>query len=214
MNTNLKIPALCAGLLLLTGLHLPAQVLSTEGGLLGRFYVGADYTHQHFTGEAAGRTRGGSAMVNFPYTATLDLGFAYDYAHLAGTGDGATTNAFTASVLTHNQTEYGKGYFAAGLGHAWDNVRQFGVSERDNNAFWMVRIGYEMPFGPKMAVNAGVGYTDTFGRGLYRMGVVQYRLEANRWFSNVVAGVISASYQQVSKAPNALYYTAGLRWSF
>jgi hypothetical protein len=88
------------------------------------------------------------------------------------------------------------------------------VLTRDNNAFWAVRAGYEVPVGEHTAINAGIGFSDAFDNSDARNQVLRYSVEANHWFSRGVAGVASASYHQIKDAPDAVVYTLGLRFAF
>jgi hypothetical protein len=140
------------------------------------------------------------------------LAFGYNYSDAeGGPGYSAIGKGLSGSYVVHEGTQYGKGYFAATLGHGWNRVKVAGVEVRDNHAYWGVRAGYEMPLGRSTAVNAGVGYTDPFEGG---NSLLRYYVEGNHWFSRELAGVISVSYKQFNKAPDALSYTAGLRWTF
>lgn len=84
----------------------------------------------------------------------------------------------------------------------------------DNGAFWGVRAGYEIPLGWRTALNAGVGYADAFSSANSRAQVWRYYVEGNHWFSRDVAGILGVSYRQLKASPDALSYTAGLRWAF
>ncbi len=190
-----------------------AQSAAAESGLIGKRYAGADFTYDHFTGSSLDHAMGATARVNVPFSQAVDLGLSYSYVDATGANASATDRALAASWLTHRPTEYGTGYFGASLGHAWHRLGG-PAARRDNGAFWGVRAGYEFSVAPRTALNAGLGFSDAFDQDNARGQVVRASLEANHWFSAEVAGVVSASYAHVRKAPDSITYTAGLRWAF
>jgi hypothetical protein len=197
---------------LLPAASLCAQTAAGEPGLIGKRYAGADYTYDHYTGSTLDHAHGVGGLVNLPVAANGDLGFGYSYADAeGGTSYGAISKALSGSYLVHEDTEYGRGYFAATLGHGWDRVTVAGVEQRDNRSFWGVRAGYEIRAGRHTAINAGIGFSDAFSDGASQ---TRYYVEANHWFSHDLAGVLSAAYKQISKSPDAVAYTFGLRWAF
>jgi hypothetical protein len=213
MKNPIRILAtLSAGWLLAGTAH--AQMLQAQPGLLGREYVGADFTYTDYTGSRLEKARGGSAEFNQPLSAKFDAGFGYDYVRTTATNYSVNGNAVRASLLTYNHTEYGKAYFAGTLGHAWDRIKVPGAATRENGAFWAVRAGYEVPVTDRTAINAGLGYTDAFNGRTTRNETIEYRIEANHWFAPTLAGVVSGAYRQIKRLPDAGVYTIGLRWTY
>jgi hypothetical protein len=213
MNSLLRITIAITAGALLPAASLSAQSVAGEPGLIGKRYAGADYTYDHFNGSTIDHTHGVAGFVNLPVAANGDVGFGYSYADTAGStsGYGAIAKGLSGSYLVHEQTPYGRGYFAATLGHNWERVTTAGVEQRDNRSFWGVRAGYEMPLGRVTALNAGISYSDAFKDGA---SLTRYYVEANHWFSRDIAGVLSAAYKQIGKSPDAVAYTFGLRWAF
>ena len=211
MHSSQKVFCFAAALLLSTG-RLPAQPIPTPtAGLIGHRQAGIDLTYDDYNSAATRYTIGTAATVNQPINGKIDLSFGYDLSHTTESDHGLNHNALHATVLTYQPTEYGNAYFAGTLGQRWDRLKTFGVLSRDDDAFWALSTGYEVPLGDVTAINAGLAYRANF-RG--NKTTLQYRLEANHWFSSGFAGVVSASYNQVNKAPDTLLYTAGLRWAF
>lgn len=192
----------------------PVLAQSSEAGFIGRRVAGVEYAHTEYTGSRLSRAQGFTIEGHGPVSATFDAGLGYDYADVKGNGASVSAKAIRASLLTYNRNEYGKAYFAAQLGHAWDRINSVAGSVRDDGAFWGVRAGYEVPFAPRSAFDAGIGYTDAFNGGSYRNQTVEFRLAANHWFTPQVAGVASVAYRQIKRLPDASVYTAGLRWAF
>ena len=212
-SPNRTLAAVTAALLCVVA-HASAQSMNSEAGLLGKNHAGVDFTYVDHTGSKLDKARGASADFNVPVSARFDIGFAYDYTYVSGDNYSVSGSAVSASLLTYNRTEYGKAYFSGAIGHAWDKVKTPGTSTRENGAIWAVRAGYEVPVADRTAVNAGLGFSDAFNGRSTRNPTLEFRLEANHWFSSAVAGVISAAYQQIKRTPDAALYTAGLRWTF
>jgi hypothetical protein len=84
----------------------------------------------------------------------------------------------------------------------------------DNGVTWGLRAGYEIAVARRTAINAGVAYTDAFDRQNTRAQAWRFYAEANHWFSSDFAGVLSLSYRQLKASPDAISYTAGVRWGF
>ena len=213
MTLRLKLLVAAISGLLVSGAIAHAQSMN-EPGLIGKQYFGADYTYDHFNGDTVEHAHGVGGIVNVPASRAFDLTLAYNWVDGSGPGYDQVDKILAGSVLTHRKTEYGTGYFAATIGHSWHSLDVRNVGTRDNGAFWGVRAGYEIPVGRSTAINAGLGYSHSFDNGLKRNQALRYYAEANHWFSPVVAGVVSASYKQIKQAPDAVGFTAGLRWNF
>jgi hypothetical protein len=212
MNSSLRIAVIITAGALLPAASALAQTVAGEPGLIGKRYAGGDYSYDHYSGSSIDHAHGVAGFVNLPVTPKADVGFAYTYSDAEGGPNyGAIGKGLSGSFLVHEPTPYGRGYFAATLGHGWNRVTTAGIERRDNRAFWGVRAGYEIPMGRSTALNAGISYSDPFKDG---SSLMRYYVEANHWFSRELAGVISASYKQIQKSPDAVSYTAGLRWAF
>jgi hypothetical protein len=211
-NSPLRIAIAITAGVLCSAASAVAQAMSGEPGLIGKRYAGADYTYDNFHDSALDHAHGVTGVVNLPVNRSGDVAFSYAYSDAeGGPGYSAIGKGLTAAYVVHERTEYGTGYFAASLGHGWERVKVAGIEQRDNRTNWGVRAGYEMPVGRATALNAGISYTDAFKDGA---SLTRYYVEANHWFSRELAGVISASYKQIQKSPDAVSYTAGLRWAF
>lgn len=209
MNST-KPVVLFVAALLLGASGLQAQLTpNAEAGLIGRRYAGFDFTYDRYNSDVIDYTFGADARTNLPLNDKLDLTFGYDLAHTNDSDHGLNHNALHATLLTYRRNEYGNAYFAGTLGQAWNRVKTFGVLARDDDAFWALTTGYEIPVGAVTAINLGLSYRDAF-RG--NRATLQYRAEANHWFSSDFAGVVSASYNQIKNAPDTLLFTAGVRW--
>lgn len=203
--------AVAAAALLLGSNGLQAQLTpSAEAGLIGRRYAGFDFTYDRYNSDVIGYTFGADGAGNLPLNDTIDLSFGYDLSHTNGSDHGLNHNALHATLLTYRRSEYGNAYFAGTLGQRWDRVKTFGVVAQDNDSFWALATGYEIPVGAVTAINLGFTYRDAF-RG--NRTTLQYRAEANHWFSSEIAGVASASYNQIKNAPDTLLFTVGVRWA-
>lgn len=214
MKLTMRMPATIAATLLILHTSLAAQTMNSEAGLIGKRHAGADLTYIDHTGSKLDKARGASADFNVPLSGKVDFGLAYDYSYGSGQNYSVSGSALSASLLTYNRTEHGKAYFSGAVGHAWDRVKVPGMSARENGAIWAVRAGYEVPVAERTAVNAGLGYSDAFNGRTTRNQTLEFKVEANHWFSSAVAGVLSAAYQQIKRTPDAALYTAGLRWTF
>jgi hypothetical protein len=211
MNSTHKILAVLTGALLL-GSSVFAQSGASEAGLIGKRYAGADLGYDHYRSSVLDRGFGGTAIVNAPFNASIDASLAFSPAHISGNGYSANDNNLSATVLTFNRTPEGKAYFSATLGHRWNSVSNAGVDTSDNGAFWGIAAGYEVPISQLTAFNVGLGYSSPFtSSGRHTLS---YRVEVNHWLTGRVAGVVSAAYKQINHSPDALSYTAGLRWLF
>lgn len=193
---------------------LSATAAAAEAGLIGKRYAGPDFTYDHFSGSAVDKAFGAAAEANVPLAPAFDLNVRYAYSDATGDNYDAIEKRLGASILTHRLTEYGTAYFAATLGHSWRNVDVFSVGRRENGGFWGVRAGYEIPVGRQTAIDAGLGYVDSFERANTSAQVLRYQVSGNHWFSRDFAGVLSVAYSQIKSAPDAISYTAGLRWAF
>jgi hypothetical protein len=200
--------------LVLGSTSLLAQAATGEAGLIGKRYAGADFSYDNYSGSGLDETMGATAVVNLPVTRSLDLNVGYSYFDTSGTRFNAIDKALSASLLTHQHTEYGTGYFAGTVGHGWNRLNRPGFDGNENGAFWGVRAGYEMRVAARTAVNLGVGFTDAFDSDNTRAQVLRYSAEVSRWFSRELAGVASVSYRQIKSSPDAVSYTLGLRWGF
>ena len=212
MNSPLRIAIAITAGILFSASSVFAQAVAGEPGLIGKRHAGGDYSYDHYSGSSIDHAHGVAGFVNLPVAANGDVNFGYSYSDAeGGPGYSAIGKGLNGSYIVHERTPYGTGYFGATLGHGWDRVKVAGVEQRDNRVYWGARAGYEMPMGRSTAVNLGVSYTDAFrdGSSLWR-----YYAEANHWFSRELAGVISASYKQIQKSPDAVSYSAGLRWTF
>lgn len=213
MNSRLTIITILAGAGALTlGFHrLPAQATSSpEAGLIGRRQAGFDFAYERYDGGVFDYTFGISPSVNLPLNRKFDLSVGYDLSHTTESDHVLNHNALRATILTCQRGEYGNAYFSGTLIQNWDRVKTFGVLARDHDIGWACSTGYEIPLGTVTAVNAGLTYRDAF-RGHHT--TLQYRLEANHWFTRDFAGAVSASYNQITKAPDSLLYTLGVRWA-
>lgn len=211
-SSRLHIARLLAGACLL--LSLVAPLGAAETGLIGKRYAGPDFSYDHFSGSRVDKALGAAAEANVPLSPVFDLNLRYSYVDASGDSYDGLEKRLGASLLTHRLTEYGTAYFAATLGHAWQSADVLGVSSRNNSAFWGVRAGYEIPVGTRTAINAGLGYVDSFERDDTSAQVLRYAVEGNHWFSRDLAGVLTVAYRQIKAAPDAVSYTAGLRWAF
>jgi hypothetical protein len=215
MKSSIRLLAAVVAGALFLGTNAFAQGMRSEAGLLGKSHAGFDFTYVDHTGSKLNKARGASADFNVPVNAKVDFGFAYDYSYVSGQNYSVTGSALSASLLTFNRTEYGKTYLVGSLGHAWDRVKMpGGFSGRENGALWALRAGCETPLSNQTAVNASLGFADAFNGRTTRNPTLEFRVEANHWFSPEVAGVLSAAYQQIKRMPDAALYTAGLRWAF
>lgn len=196
------------------GLSLLSAASAAEAGLIGKRYAGPDFTYDHFTGSTVDRALGAAAEVNLPVAQAFDFNLRYSYADAAGDNYDAIEKRLGASILTHRHTEYGTAYFAGTLGHLWQSVDVLGVGARENGGFWGVRAGYEITVARSTAIDAGIGYSDTFENRNRSGRELRYYVAANHWFSSDLAGVVSAAYRQIRSAPDMVSYTAGLRWAF
>lgn len=196
------------------GLSLLSPLAAAEAGLIGKRYAGPDFTYDHFSGSALDKAFGAAAEANLPVASAFDLNFRYSYTDATGDNYDALEKRLSATVLTHRATEYGTAYFATTLGHSWQSADVLGVGSRNNSAFWGVRAGYEIPVARGTSLNAGLGYSDSFERENVSAQVLRYYIEANHWFSRDLAGVVGFAYRQIKAAPDALSYSAGLRWAF
>ena len=214
MTSRIRLLATFAATAVLAGPTVSAQALKSESGLLGKAHVGVEFAYVDHTGSKLDKARGATADFNVPVNGRLDFGLAYDYSYVSGQNYSVSGNALSASLLTYNRTEYGKAYLLGAIGHAWDHVKVPGLSSRDNGAIWAVRAGYEVPVADRTAVNAGLGFADAFNGRTTRNPTLEYRVEANHWLSDNMAGVISAAYRQIKRMPDAAVYTIGLRWTY
>lgn len=205
---------IAATLALLLCLQLQARAAPLEGGLLGRRYAGLDFTYDHFTTSRIDKALGVAGALNLPVASNYDFGLSYAYADASGTNYDALDKTLGLSLVVHEPTEYGRGYFGATLGHSWHHLDTSLAGGRDNGAFWGVRAGCEIPFGRHTALNAGLAYTDSFDHSLQRNRQLRYFAEASRWLTREIAGVVSVSYRQIKDAPDAVAFTLGARLAF
>jgi hypothetical protein len=209
--TKLWVTIVAAGVLL--GTPSVAQDINAKGGLLGKRYAGADFTYADYKSETFDDSQSGSAIFNTPVSPRHDFSVVYDYTYTSGQSQSIKGNSISLGWLAFNRSEYGKAYFGATLGHAWDEVKTPSSSKREKDGIWSARIGLEVPFNDQTAVNCSIGYLDGFDSQI-RQGTVEYRLEGSYWLSARVAGVVSAAYHQVKQAPDAGLYRVGLRFGF
>ena len=213
MNSSHRLVSTLAVVAGLLAANLGAQTAAGEPGLLGKRYAGADFTYDQFTGSSIDQAMGTAAIVNLPVSRAFDVMVGYSYLDTSGASYGAIDKTLSASLVTHQATEYGTGYFAATLGHAWNNVGGLRPLH-DNSLRWGLRAGYEIAIGSRTAVNLGVGYTEAFDRKDERAKVLRGSAELNHWFSREFAGVVSVGYKVIRDFPDAVTYSAGLRWGF
>ncbi len=214
MNSQSRIVAVAAAFLLFLSADVVAAPATSEAGLIGKPYAGVDFTYFDYSGSRYDQAPGGSAKFNVPLSPKYDLGFSYDYSDVSGDQLSLSKHAASLSLLTYNRNEYGRAYFSGSIGHAWDRVTLAGVSDRDNGMIWSVRAGYEVPMGERTAVNAGIGYADSFDSRTARNDTIDFRVEASHWLNRNLAGIVSGSYHQIKDAPDAILYTIGLRWLY
>lgn len=195
-------------------LSASAPAVAAEAGLIGKRHAGADFTYDHFSGASVDKAFGAAAEVNLPLATAYDLNVRYGYTDATGDNYDALEKRLGVSLLTHRLTEWGTAYFGGTLGHAWRSTDALGIGTRDNSAFWGARAGYEVPVGRHAAIDAGIGYTDSFERANTSAQVLSYGVSANRWFSSDLAGVLGVTYRQIKAAPDSILYRAGLRWAF
>jgi hypothetical protein len=212
MNSTRPLVPLAA-LALLLAAPLVGQTSVDSAGLLGKRYVGADFTYDQFLRSSLDQAMGASAVVNLPVAAALDVMVGYSYLDASGDNYGAIDKTLSASLVTHQKTEYGTGYFAGTLGHAWNNLGA-PRPRHDNSALWGLRAGFEIPIGSRTAVNLGVSYSQAFDNNDDRAKILRPAAELNHWFSRDLAGVVSVAYKEVSRSPDAISYSLGLRWGF
>jgi hypothetical protein len=191
-----------------------AQAVGPEAGLIGKRYAGADFNYDSYSGSSLDQGMGAAAVLNLPLSRVLDLNVGYSYLDTKGTNFGAIDKALTGSLLTHRDSEYGRGYFMATLGHVWNDVNAPGVGTDENGGFWSLRAGYEVGVGVRTAVNFSFSYADGFDRDNARAHMLRYAAEANHWFSRDVAGVLGVSYRQLKNSADPVAFTLGLRWAF
>lgn len=211
-RTSLLVIAATAALLLC--LQLRAQAATPESGLIGKRHAGLDFTYDHFQSSRVDKALGLAGALNVPVSSELDFNVSYAYADASGASYDALDKTLGLSLLVHQPTEYGRGYFAGTLGHSWHRLDTSLSGIRDNGAFWGVRAGYEIPFRNGAAINAGLAYTDAFDHSLHRNRQLRYFAEASRWLTRDLAGVVSASYRQIKDAPDAVTFTIGMRVAF
>jgi hypothetical protein len=213
MNAFRSLPSgVLAGASLLLAVATSAG--AAETGLIGKRHAGLDLTYDHFSGSRLDKAFGAAAEANLPLARAFDLQAGYAYADTTGDNHSALEKRLSAGLLTHRQTEYGTAYFAGALGHAWHSADVLGVGSRHNGVFWGVRAGYEIALGARTALDAGLGFTDSFEDPPAGAQVVSYRAAVNHWFSGDLAGVLGVAYRQIKAAPDAIRYSAALRWAF
>ena len=214
MNTCIRSLAALAGGVIFFSSALLAQRVSPEAGMIGKRYAGGDFHYDHFMGSALDHAFGAAAVVNVPVSRSLDLMVGYSYLDTSGRNFGAIDKTLNATLLTHHVTEYGTGYFAGTLGHGWNRINAPAFLTPENGVTWGLRAGSEFAVGRRSAINAGVAYADAFDRENTRGAFWRYYVEGNHWFSADFAGVISINYRQLKASPDAIGYTAGVRWAF
>jgi hypothetical protein len=184
-----------------------------EGGLIGKRYAGADLSYQYYHSSRYDNSLDGALLVNNPVAPNVDAIFSYGLSHLMGPNYSRVRNQLSASVLTYAQDEYGKPFFTATLGEAWDTAKSYGAQLSDNSTFWGLGAGIEVGFMGNSAMTYTLSYTDGF-RGSMLNPTWKYGLQLSHWFKPRVAGVASFTYNQISHAPDALQYTVGVRFLF
>jgi hypothetical protein len=184
-----------------------------DPGLIGQRYVGADLTYAHYHSSRYDHTWGGAADINLPVAPGYDVAFAYDPTHLTGPGYSRYDHSLAATALAYNRDDYGKAFFSATLGQMWDTTRLLSASYHNDATFWALGTGVEAALNATTAINYHIGYRRSFHGGdlspTWRFGV-----QADHWFTGQWAGVVSADYDMVRHAPDALVYTAGARFRF
>ena len=213
-NSSRRLFGAVAAAVVMLGSNVFGQTVGPEAGLIGRRYAGADFNYDHFSGSSIDQAMGATAVVNVPLSRVLDLNVGYSYLDTSGPRFGAIDKALSGSLVTHRDSEYGRGYFGATLGHLWNRIETPLAGPNDNGAFWSLRAGYEIGVGVRTAVNLSFTYADGFDRDNVRADVLRYAAEANHWFSRDVAGVLGVSYRQLKNSADPVSYSLGLRWAF
>src|ERR1044072_5873363 len=98
MNPRLRLLAAAIGGLLISGAIAHAQSVN-EAGLIGKQYLGADYTYDHFNGNTIDHAHGFGALVNIPASRIIDLTLAYNYFDGSGPSYDQVDKLLAGSVL-------------------------------------------------------------------------------------------------------------------
>ena len=184
-----------------------------DSGLIGKRYLGADLTWEHFHASRYDDAQGAAAEVNLPVNSGLDAAFGYAFSHLTGPGLSGLDHRLSASLLAYNHDEYGKAFFAVALEQPMDRTRVQGILTENSQTLWALGAGLEASLDSDTAVTCRVDYSDTFKSGS-RRPTWRYRVQLNHWFTPIASGVVSLSYNQNKGAPDSLLYTVGVRVLF
>ncbi|MDD2764062.1 MAG: hypothetical protein PHE83_08845 [Opitutaceae bacterium] len=210
----------CRALIIVTlagGLLFAASGLSAADnqspGLIGKRYYGVDLSLEHYHSAWLDNAIGGLGSVNLPVAPGFDAAIAYGYSHLTGTDYSRDENTLSASVIAYSQDEYGKPYFSATLGEAWNSASLLGVKTNIDGSYWALGAGLEVPFGQLAAVTYSIGYSDSFSSN-GRNPTWRYGVQGNYWFTPKISGIASVSYNQIRHAPDTWLYTLGVRVLF
>ncbi len=145
---------------------------------------------------------------NVPVSPFLDLGAGYDYGWLRGVGHFNSINGSATAYTSFNGV---KPFAGAALGYEWTHTSGFG---NDNQAFWGVQVGVEIPVSV-VSITPRIVYTDDFRSKTRSTQSVNYGVEANYWVTKTVSVFGDVGYDDVMhSAADAWTYRVGARMKF
>lgn len=182
-----------------------------NGGVLGQRFVEVGLTTVDYSwlGANANATNVG---VKLPVGGNLDLGFGYSFAWFDQAGVRVREHALTSSLLWHAAGKGVKPFAGFGLGYDYQRTTFRGGGRHEGIGLWGLTVGVEIPVGD-LTLTPTASYNDTTAR--HSVGSMQYGVEANYWFTTVVAGYAEATYSHyMGDRGSAWTYRAGLRFRF
>jgi hypothetical protein len=209
-NSKILLSALALAIASSSFAQTESAPVATSAGLLGQRYVAVSGLTEDFR-NAGGLDNafGGAIGVNLPLTANLDLGFGYGYERLSDGGIKFREQLISASVTPYVNVAQNLKLFAnAAVSYAWAKETVLGVTDKDNEGFWLLGVGAELSLGARTALMGQVAYDDTFdGHG---EGAWAFSVGVNHWFTQKVGATAGVTFVE----DDAIVYQLGVAFRF
>ena len=188
------------------GQNSDASVAST--GLLGQRYAAFTGFVEDFRDVPIDSALGVTLGVNLPVAQGLDAVFAYGYENV---DDGFDLSEHSLSAGLRAFTEYSgvRPFADATLGYAWTDLDNAGpLSGSDDDGFWSLGVGVEVPVAAATALYGRIGYNDGFDGDVD--GSWSFSGGVSHWFTPKLAGLAEVTFNE----DDSIVYQLGVALRF
>ncbi|HEY8995182.1 MAG TPA: hypothetical protein VIM71_11005 [Lacunisphaera sp.] len=209
---SVKKSAIALAMLAIAGASQAQQAATSSSptGRLGQRYVGTSYGFANYQ-DAREEFHDVSIGVNLPVGKSVDLDFGYGYQWLTNNPVSLDGHSLDAGATLYTSTHGVKPFASASLAHLWSKASYHGVTARDDESFYAVSVGVEVPVA-KIILTPSVGVQDSLNDGgdpTYAGGI-----DAHYWVTSKVGLRAAISYSDYGSGLKSWNYRLGARVKF